>query len=226
MSGDWTVDQLDLGAITQLPDWHPESSTFPDGYRVHGWLIRGAAGIFLVDTGVGIGSDVIDEWYAPETVEIGEALATLGVGIGDVDAVVVSHLHFDHCGQLNAFDVPVVVQSAELEMLADPIYTVAEWADRDPDRWQVIDGDHDLAPGVRVVSTPGHTPGHQSVVVETSEGTVVIGGQCSFRFDDLHAREPGATNVHDETPQSTAIASLDRLAALDPVRVFLSHDLE
>jgi N-acyl homoserine lactone hydrolase len=226
MSEDWVVDQLDLGSVTRLPDFHPDAEALPGGYRVYGWLVRGSAGTFLVDTGVGVGSAVIDEWYGPEVVDVAEALAVHGVGVEEVDRVVISHLHFDHCGQLAAFDVPVVVQAAELAMLDDPYYTVAEWADRPADRWQVIDGDHELAAGVSVLSTPGHTPGHQSVVVDTSEGTVVIGGQCAFMFDDLTRAEPGRTNVPDERLRPMAVASLERIAALEPVRVFLSHDTE
>lgn len=222
---DWTVSEIEISRITQVPDWHPETDGF-ESTPVHAWLIRGGSSTILMDTGIGFGSDLIDEWYAPERHEVGDALAPFGVAVSDIDLVVVSHLHFDHCGQIGAFEAPVVVQKDELAMLDDPIYTVAAWAERPSRGWRVIDGDDEVAPGVRVLSTPGHTPGHQSMMVETAEGTIVLGGQCAYTCGEIAAGRVADGNLHDSTSdwRRAADASLQRLIDLDPLRVLLSHD--
>ncbi len=55
--------------------------------------------------------------------------------------------------------------------------TIADWVDAPGLRYELLDGDAEVAPGVRLLPTPGHSPGHQSLLIETSEGTVVVAGQ-------------------------------------------------
>jgi glyoxylase-like metal-dependent hydrolase (beta-lactamase superfamily II) len=66
--------------------------------------------------GVGVGNEVIDEWYQPHTTLLLDALCEAGVAPSEVAAVVVSHLHFDNCGQQRALSVPVYVQATEFEV--------------------------------------------------------------------------------------------------------------
>jgi len=124
-----------------------------------------------------------------------EALAHEGIALADVVAVAVSHLHNDHAGGLRHFagHVPVHAQRAELDygMSTPPaperngIFRV----DYDDPRidWRLADGDVDLAPGVRAVLTAGHTPGHQSFVVELDDS--VGGGGFVFAFDAADLQE-------------------------------------
>jgi len=216
------VTRLVVGQITRVPDWHPEHNAF-EAFPIHVWLVRCPEATVLVDTGVGLHNDLIDEWYGPDTVPVGELLAREDLGVDDIDAVVLTHLHFDHCGQTSAFEAPVYVQAAELEAAEAPGYTVAEWASIPASRLRVIEGDAEIAAGVRLLFTPGHTPGHQSVVVEHERGTLVIGGQCAFHAEELRSGEPADSNLHDETWRESARASLARIAALDPWMVELSH---
>ena len=85
----------------------------------------------------------------------------------------------------------------------------------------MIDGDHDVAPGVRIVATPGHTCGHQSVLVEGTDGlrTLVC---CQASWDV--ASYPAAVLGDDGWDQGIGAASLRKLHALQPDRVLLSHD--
>jgi glyoxylase-like metal-dependent hydrolase (beta-lactamase superfamily II) len=71
-----------------------------------------------------------------------------------------------------------------------------------------LDGDADLFDGVSVLFTPGHSPGHQSVVVETADGLVVLGGDVTYSMRELI---DGATS------------SILRIHALRPARVYLAH---
>ena len=104
---------------------------------------------------------------------LAETLGAAGVDLADIQAVAVSHLHYDHAGGLKHFAgrVPVHIQRAELDygMSSPPgpeengIFRV----DFDDPRidWRTAEGDVEIAPGVTAVLTSGHTPGHQSFVV-------------------------------------------------------------
>ncbi len=180
----------------------------------------------MVDTGVGLGNEVIDEWYHPHTTPLLEALDGVGVAPSDIAAVVVSHLHFDHCGQQGALAAPVYVQATEFEAAKTLGYTVPDWAAIPNDRLRLVHGDETIAEGVHLLSTPGHTPGHQSVVIEAGDDRVVVAAQCAYRAEELRTGEPVASNLHDETWDVAARDSLQRLRALAPCTAHLSHDPE
>jgi N-acyl homoserine lactone hydrolase len=166
-----------------------------------------------------------------------EALAGAGIGLDGIHAVAVSHLHNDHAGGLKLFAgrVPVHVQRTELSygMSGTPapeqhgIFRV----DYDDPRidWRQADGDAEIAPGVTAVLTAGHTPGHQSFVVDLDAS--VGGGGMVFAFDAADLTQ----NIDDELPvggfidvepeQTVAqIRKLKRLAAERGYRVIPGHD--
>ncbi len=121
------VDRLVLAMVTSVPEWHPEHGTF-EPYPVHAWVIRHSDGAILVDTGIGLGNGLIDEWYNPRAMSLSAALGTIGLALSDIAAVVVSHLHFDHCGQQATLSAPTYVQAVEVEAAQAPGYTVPDWA--------------------------------------------------------------------------------------------------
>ncbi|MFI5838180.1 N-acyl homoserine lactonase family protein [Catenuloplanes sp. NPDC051500] len=120
--------------------------------------------------------------YQPELPGPGEpleeALATVGVALADVTRVALSHLHVDHAGGLKHFAgrVPVHVQRAELTYglsnHPEPEHYSMARVDYDDPRidWQLADGDVEIVPGVTALLTAGHTPGHQSFVVDLASG--------------------------------------------------------
>src|SRR5262245_12433896 len=104
-----------------------------------------------------------------------------------IDAVVNTHLHFDHCGGNHLFPGKRIhVQRRELDdarRLDD--YTIREWVDPPGVEYAPIDGERELLPGVRLVPAPGHTAGSQVVVVETGAGRQVIAGDTAVFFGEL-----------------------------------------
>jgi glyoxylase-like metal-dependent hydrolase (beta-lactamase superfamily II) len=120
---------------------------------------------------------------------IEESLADIGVDIDDIHLVGLSHLHVDHAGGLKLFagKVPVHAQRREVEYglsnhpepESNAIFRV-NFDDPNID-WHLADGEAEIAPGVTAVPTYGHTPGHQSFVVELDES--VGGGGYVFAFD-------------------------------------------
>ena len=219
------IDRLTLAVVTTVPDDHPERAVF-EPFPVHAWVVHHADGPILFDTGIGFGNSWIDEHYRPRIASLVDALNEIRLKPDDIVAVVVSHLHFDHCGQLGEVSAPVYVQRTEYEASKEVGYTVPEWAEVTEDRLRLVDGDQEIATGIRLLSTPGHTPGHQSVVVETTNGRVLLAGQCAFRAEELREKIVSKSNLHNETWADAALASLERVRQLAPIVVHLSHDTE
>ncbi|WP_430791967.1 MBL fold metallo-hydrolase, partial [Actinoplanes sp. G11-F43] len=164
-----------------------------------GYLIDHPDGPILVDTGMGH-HPYVEEHYRPRRVPLGAALAAAGTTIAGIRYVVNCHLHFDHCGGNPELPgVPVFTQRAELAAARSvEHYTLPELIDHRGARYEELDGAAEILPGVRIMPTPGHTAGHQSVVVRTSDGTVIVAGQShdhasAFTYDALaHKAVAGA----------------------------------
>ena len=71
------------------------------------------------------------------------------------------------------------------EARAQEDYTIREWVDFPGATYVEHDGEAEILPGVRLVPAPGHTEGHQIVLVETDEGPVVLGGDVGYSFADI-----------------------------------------
>jgi glyoxylase-like metal-dependent hydrolase (beta-lactamase superfamily II) len=205
---------------------HVSDVTYPEGHPLAGqtgsvmaFAIRRPDGIVLVDTGIGFGNEWIDENYQPRSRPIREALRAAALDADLVRAVINTHLHFDHSGQNAAFArVPIFVQQPEWDVGWDEGYTITEWLDFDGAGYERVRGDVEIAPGIRLLATPGHTPGHQSVTVETDDGLVLIVGQAAQDARDF------ANTAGDGTRAEGAAASLTRLRELNATLIHFSHD--
>lgn len=222
MSSAATVHQLHLGHVV-LPASHPRSSE--GTCEIYSYVVEHPDGLIVVDTGPRAGHPVIDELYSPEVASIIDALNGQGFDERSVTAVVNTHLHFDHCGQNDRFDwAPVWVTAAEHEASLAKFYTVPEWADiAEPRRRFAADGEA-VADGIRLLHTPGHTPGHQSVAVETAHGLELIVGQTCYSCLEYEATTPAESDMHDASWYQTGIDSLLRLQSLHPHQAYFSHD--
>ena len=167
-----------------------------------------------------------------------EALEQVGVAIEEIVTVAVSHLHNDHAGGLRHFvdlGTPVHLQRRELDygLSAHPgpeqhgMFRV-DYDDPLID-WRLADGEVDIAPGLRALPSPGHTPGHQSFLVDLDPS--VGGGGYLFAFDaaDLQENIDGEIGVGgfiDTTPEES-VESIRRLKAIAAERgypVIPGHD--
>jgi N-acyl homoserine lactone hydrolase len=184
-------------------------------------------GVFLFDTGVGTGNAEIDAWFSPRVTPVDRALGAVGVTMADVTGAANCHLHFDHAGQNDLLPrgVPIFTQAAEWRLVHEPDHTIADWIEVPGLRYELLDGEAEVAPGLRLIPTPGHTAGHQSLVVETEASTVVLAGQAIWTRDEWEGatddRRSGEPSAWDRDTYARSVA---RLRALDPVRVHFAHD--
>lgn len=219
------VARIRLGSFVRPPEETGTGS--PRVEPVLGYVVRTPAGVLLLDTGLGDAGPETDAWYRPLRVPIEDALATVGLRTGDVDLVVNCHLHFDHIGGNPSFaGTPLHCQRRELETARTTEYTVPELVDFPGARYELLDGEAEIAPGVRIVPTPGHVDGHQSVVLRCDDGTVVLAGQShdstsQWSADALAAQ---ARDLGHEAPLPASSPWMARLLALDPKRVVFAHD--
>lgn len=159
-------------------------------------------------------------------------LDALGLTAEDVDVVVLSHLHYDHAGGAELFRKSAFV--AQKDEYAYAQYPASFFApfyyrknfDLPGARWQLLEGDTELVPGLTVLRTDGHTPGHQSLLVELPEtGPIILAGDCCYWQEHFEReRVPGV--VWNPTLALHAIKRLKTVARLTRARVFPGHDPE
>lgn len=147
------------------------------------YLITGGPTPILVDTS---GSAQVMSGLRIEPVEpvldFEEALGQMGLNLEEITMVVHTHLMYDHCANSKLLPkARFVVQKKELAFALDPHPMFAGAYQRylfEGLPFEVVDGDHELMPGIKLLFTPGHSPGGQSVAVSTSAGVAIITGFC------------------------------------------------
>jgi N-acyl homoserine lactone hydrolase len=175
-----------------------------EGERWPGYIhvIEHPQGRVLVDTGLIDSTPELDEEWSPRF--DADAIPR------DVLCVINTHLHFDHCGGNRLFaGTPIYVQRLEREAAREEDYTIPDWAEFEGATYVEVEGEQEILPGIRVLPTPGHTPGHQSVLVDTDDGLVVVAGDVAYTWDAFDA------------PENAAAATLTSLA---PRRIYLAHE--
>jgi glyoxylase-like metal-dependent hydrolase (beta-lactamase superfamily II) len=204
----WKISALELGTnvldkavATYLTDCGVELTIYNIAFLLSE---EGGRRRILVDTGFSSADEanrVTGErcMRTPEQ-ELNKQLDSHGCGIRDVDTVILTHLHFDHCGNAPRFTrAKIYVQRKELQYSFAPLpgeevpYFSPLIGETPPflgADLQIIDGDMEIDDGVEVVLAPGHTPGGQMVFVHTSEGTACITGDNAFLFENIEKNIP------------------------------------
>jgi glyoxylase-like metal-dependent hydrolase (beta-lactamase superfamily II) len=221
------VRRLDLGYFIRPGE---ETSTgAPRAEPVLAYAVRLPDGWLLFDTGLGEGDADVDAHYRPVRRDLRAALQEAAVRLDEIRLVANCHLHFDHCGGNPLFPGrPILTQAVELAHARSvDFYTLPHLIDFDDVSYEKLDGEVELSPGVWVLPTPGHTEGHQSLVVRRGDGTVVLAGQAhdtasEYTADHLAAR---AARSGSAPPLPVPSPWLARLERFDPARVLFAHDM-
>ena len=207
--------------------------TYQKGYGKRIWLpiyvfyLEGGDQKILVDTGM-------EEFMVPpgaeeqtglRIMEFEEALQTVNLKPDEVDIVIQTHLHNDHCeNTYKCTNAKVYVQKTELDFFRSPHPIDHRYYSDLLDESEVVtvEGDREIVPGVRVLFTPGHTPGGQSVAVETKDGTAIITGFCCNQENFPSVGPVVTPGVHTDAIQ--AYESAQRLKEMADI-IIPVHDI-
>ncbi len=184
------------------------------------WCAGATDGIHrvLVDTGI----RDLDEYRKsePGVSQSSEQITTtavkriMGWEPEDVDIVINTHLHCDHSGSNREFkNATFYVQKKEWEAAFSPLVPEAPFYDAlcynkkavNYFQWNFLSGDTEILPGLRVITTPGHTRGHQSVLFHTEKGVICVSGDiCNVAENVNKNLEPNIVVMVPETYDSLA----------------------
>ena len=169
-----------------------------------------------VDTPVG---------HATRSKTLAAQLAELDVGPHDIAFVAVSHTHADHVGNVDQFpDSTLLIQKAEFEWAFAPGKRPLFKKDRP---LRLVEGDIDVFGdgSVRLLSTPGHTPGHQSLMVQLARtGWIVLAGDAAHSTDNWDNDRVPSINTSAELTHASH-ARLAKLIADKNAQLWINHDL-
>ena len=208
------------------------------------WLIKHGSEWLLWDTGVPESSlnDPRGWSTLPKLIvyhldkSLTDQLAGIGLKPGDIGRVAISHTHGDHIGNMGLFpNSTIVMQRAEYNWIHSPsgpndnvnqLMALARKLLGEPKKLQLIDGDTDVFGdgSVTLISTPGHTPGHQSLMVHLRKfGFIILSG------DVVHLEGNFEKNIVPSlnTSKAESIASMERirqLIATYKATLFINHD--
>lgn len=225
------VHPLRLGTV-DVPESAVHGGAGPEPYTVPllALLVLTPSGRpVLVDNG--FDADVIPRIPTGHTLEpdaLERALAGHGFGIADVEVVVNTHLHADHAGMNKVFtNARIHVQAEEYAYAQDPpeghgyaYRPRSAFHGIEPGRFDLASGHVELEPGLWLLHTPGHTPGHQAVAVHTRSGWLIFTGDAC---DDQAVWEGRATpGIVDDAPEFAASLAAMRSCGAEPI---FPHDL-
>lgn len=202
------------------------------------FLLTGEDGeLVLVDTG-------FDPKYIPgmntsfeqgAQQKLTAAVARLGYDPGDIDTVIMTHLHWDHTGAMRDFpSARFYVQADEFRGLfqlnpnEETYFNPNHWLNLLP-QIELVEGDIELRPGLKLIRTGGHTKGHQIVEVSTADGPILLAGDAPFNYDllwqmipaegwKLYREGPGSRFYWDESIAPIIAAWMDEKKISGPVR--------
>ena len=225
MSNKWNVMAIKLGTLDLYKAVVTGGIDFNKPIREGIWAyaVWNDQYKILCDTGVH-SAKWVTEYSRPCFQEDDENLKTAlekgpGWSLEDVDIVINTHLHYDHCGG-NQFlpNAHFYVQRKEYEGGFNPIINQRQFYCTDLYaagtigyfRWTFLDGDADILPGISVLFTPGHCIGHQVVLIDTNEGVCCVTGDVAGILQNFSRNIPNMCSIRLNDQEQ--IDSIERIA--------------
>jgi glyoxylase-like metal-dependent hydrolase (beta-lactamase superfamily II) len=210
------------------------------------WLIKHGSEWLLWDSGVpeAAHNDPLGWSTLPKLIvyhldrTLTDQLAEIGLKPGDITHVAISHTHGDHIGNMGLFpESKVLMQQAEYNWInsgngpndnVNQLMALARKLLGNPKNLQLVDGDADVFGdgSVTLVSTPGHTPGHQSLLVHLkNSGFIILSGDVAHTAENFKKGIVPSLNTNKEK----TIGSMDKIRqmiATYKAKFFINHDKE
>ncbi len=160
-------------------------------------------------------------------------LKQLGVELGSIDYAVLSHLHFDHAGNVNmlAGQGPRMIcheKEKEFAFGFDGLFTGAHLkTDYENVDFETVSGDTEILPGVTLLETPGHTPGQMSMKVDLPEsGSMIFTSDAVYMGDSYGPPAVAAAIVNDMSAFYASVEKVRSIAEKSDATVVFGHDSE
>ena len=189
------------------------------------WYVTDGQRNIIVDTGGTPSDGRYMPYMCPEEQLPEYALKAAGVDPDTVTDVILTHLHWDHAGNNRLFkNAEFHVQRKELQYAAAPLKIHEGSYDRRlvfETEYKVLDGDREIMDGISVITTPGHSPGSQSVVIQTSSGAYVLTGDLIGLYECMEYEPMAINSIH--TDLFSYYDSLERIRQMK-CRVLPGHD--
>jgi N-acyl homoserine lactone hydrolase len=232
------IDFKDMALFSDTGEYDGKSGSLVDPC----FLIRHPKGILLWDTGLGdalLGhNDPANDAGVSLRVRarLLDQLASIGIAPSNVTYVAFSHFHIDHTGNANAFrDATWILNKAELDWalaaVTPPVVDLKSFSAYKTVATQMISGDYDVFHDgtVRILQAPGHTPGHQVLLLKLAKsGPVLLSGDLyHLRSDRPRAGEKAARVMPINTSRAESLASVDRIETIlknTHARLVIQHD--
>ena len=207
---------FDKGMMT-YQHGYGESYTIP----IYCWYLEGGSQNILVDTGEmsPIQSESREESIGGKIYNFEDGLRLWGLSPDDIDIVIHTHLHNDHCeNDFKCVNAAIYVHEKELERIHDPHPLDFRYMEdfildvEENGQIKTITEDQEIVPGIEVIHTPVHTDGGMTVLINTSQGKAAITGFCVIMENFFPPKEIKAMDM-DVIPPGT------------PVNVYKSYDI-
>jgi N-acyl homoserine lactone hydrolase len=232
------IDFKDMGLFSDTGEYDGKSGSLVDPC----FLIRHPKGNLLWDTGLGdalLGrNDAANEAGVSLQVRVRllDQLAAIGIAPSDVTYVAFSHFHLDHTGNANAFVAATwILNQSELNWALSPatpqVVDLKSFSAYKAVKTEMISGDYDVFHDgtVRILKAPGHTPGHQVLLLKLAKsGAVLLSGDLYHqRSDRPHAGGAAARLMSINSSRAESLASVSRVEAIlknTHARLIIQHD--
>ena len=205
----YTIRPINTGFIPTFPKqyhfhhsvvkYYPNLSDSKEDSPCFAFLLESDGHYMLVDTGMS-STERADKYHHPGSRQesgqaIHEQLQKLGIDAKQIECIFLTHMHWDHVYNIEKFtNARIFAGKKEYEFALNPIplyYKSYEApflgikAPFDGLKIELVDGETEVIPGIRMFDSPGHSPGHMSVEVDTEDGKYILGGDSAFRLENF-----------------------------------------
>lgn len=244
---DLGYNRCDINAMITLWERASMDNPNPDisytSYPVWGFYIEADGKKIVVDTGIteelDTNPDVVlpitrsqePHYHTPEQT-LDAQLALCGVKPEEIDYVVITHMHWDHAGNIEKFkNAKVIVQQKEFSWALTVSHTgnpKGVYMRKDADQnanWELIEGDYELAKGVKLLSVPGHAVGLQCLQLTDGDRTILFTSDACYTRINWETGIP-APYLIDSWAYNASMKRLKKIAAETSALVIFGHDME